>query len=297
MKIGFFTAVLRTVPLEEVAAWASEVGFETLEIGAWPMAKDEKGANLDVVGLTKAKADELSGLMADLGLEISSRVCYVNMLASEADARLANANHLKKVIEAASRLGVGLVGCFAGRDERKTLDENLPEVSKVFGPLCKHAADHGVRLMLENCPMVNWQFEGLIGNIAYNPEMWSKIFDVLDDFEVGFNYDPSHLVWLGIDYTALLPEFAERIWHVHAKDTEIVEARCHRNGLLSSGWWRYRVPGMGEVDWGRFISALGECGYDGGLSIEHEDPVWEGDAKKKKQGLVLGQRHLAQFLP
>jgi len=298
MKIGFLTAALRMQPLEEMAAWASEVGFEMLEFAAWPLKKGEKGSsNLDVAGMTKAKAAELSGLMADLGLEISSLGYYDNMLAAEPEARRAKTAHLKKVIDAAARLGVGLVGCFAGRHAGKTLDENLVEVKKVFMPLCRYAADHGVRLMLENCPMEGWQFEGLVGNIAYNPEMWCKIFDVLDEFDVGLNYDPSHLHWLGIDHTGLIPEFAERIVHVHAKDTEIIEERAHRNGFYSSGWWRYRIPGMGEIDWGRFISVLGECGYDGVLSIEHEDPVWHGEPEKKKQGLVLGRRHLAQFLP
>jgi sugar phosphate isomerase/epimerase len=151
--------------------------------------------------------------------------------------------------------------------------------------------------MIENCPMVGWQFENLAGNIAHTPDMWSKIFDVLSDFSIGLNYDPSHLLWLGIDYVGMVAEFADRIWHTHAKDTEIIEAACERNGIYGKGWWRHRMPGMGEIDWGCFISALGEHGYDGVLSIEHEDPVWHGTTEKSKQGLVLARRHLAQFLP
>lgn len=297
MKIGFLTGALRELSLEELAAWASEAGFEMLECGAWPMKRGQTGPNLDVAGLTAATASELARMMADLGLEISSLGYYDNMLAPDAKVRAAKSKHLKKVIAAAERLGVGLVGCFIGRHPSKTLDENLPEVKKVFAPLCKYAADHGVRLMIENCPMVGWQFEGLAGNIAYSPEMWAKIFDVLSDHAMGLNYDPSHLLWLGIDYTELIAEFVDRIWHVHAKDTEIVEAAYARDGIYSRGWWRYRMPGLGEIDWGRFISVLGEHGYDGVLSIEHEDPVWEGTTEKCKQGLVLGRRHLAQFLP
>ncbi len=297
MKIGFLTGALSTLPLEKVAAWASEAGFEMLECGAWPMKKGQKGSNLDVVGMTKAKASEFSGMMADLGLEISSLGYYDNMLAADSKVRGEKAKHLKKVIDAAEKLDVGLVGCFIGRNPGKKLDENLADVKKVFTPLCNYAAARGVRLMIENCPMVGWQFEGLIGNIAYNPEMWCKIFDVLSNFDVGLNYDPSHLHWLGIDHTGIIPEFAGRIYHTHAKDTEIIEARCERDGIFSNGWWRYRIPGMGEIDWGRFISVLGECGYDGVLSIEHEDPVWHGKPDRNKQGLVLGRRHLAQFLP
>ena len=297
MKIGFLTGALSTLPLEQVAAWASEAGFEALECGAWPMKKGQKGSNLDVAGMTKAKAAEFAGMMADLGLEISSLGYYDNMLDADPKVRGEKAKHLKKVIDAAEKLGVALVGCFIGRHPAKKLDENLPEVKKVFTPLCTYAADRGVRLMIENCPMVGWQFEGLVGNIAYNPEMWCGIFDVLSDFDIGLNYDPSHLHWLGIDHTGIIPEFADRIYHTHAKDTQIVEERCERDGILSRGWWRYRIPGMGEIDWGRFISVLGEHGYEGVLSIEHEDPVWHGDVAKSKQGLLLGRRHLAQFLP
>jgi sugar phosphate isomerase/epimerase len=268
MKIGFLTGALKTLPLEEVAAWASEAGFQALECGAWPMKKGDKGANLDVAGMTKAKADALAGMMSDLGLEISSLGYYDNMLDADAEARGARAKHLKKVIDAAEKLGVALVGCFIGRHPAKNLDDNLPEVKRVFPPLCKYAADHGVRLMIENCPMVGWQFEGLIGNIACTPEMWCKIFDVLSDFDIGLNYDPSHLLWLGIDYTGIIPEFVKRIVHTHAKDTEIIEEQCGRVGILGDGWWRHRMPGMGEIDWGRFISMLGEHGYDGVLSTK-----------------------------
>jgi sugar phosphate isomerase/epimerase len=145
--------------------------------------------------------------------------------------------------------------------------------------------------------MVGWQFEGLIGNIACFPEMWCKVFDVLDAFDIGLNYDPSHLLWQGIDYVGIVPQFAKRIYHVHAKDTEIIEANYSLNGIYGRGWWRYRMPGMGEINWGDFISVLAEHGYDGVLSIEHEDPVWHGKLEKSKQGLLLGRRHLAQFLP
>jgi sugar phosphate isomerase/epimerase len=297
MKIGFLTGALNELPLEEVAAWASEAGFQTLECGAWPMKKGQKGPNLDVAGLTKTKAAELARMMADLGLEISSLGYYDNMLAPEPAARTEKSKHLKKVIDAAELLGVGLVGCFIGRNPAKKLDENLPEVKKVFGPLCKYAADHGVRLMIENCPMVGWQFEGLVGNIACMPDMWLKIFDVLSGSEIGLNYDPSHLLWLGIDHVALIPEFIDRIWHTHAKDTEIVDAAYARDGIYGRNWWRYRMPGLGEIDWCQFISVLGEHGYNGVLSLEHEDPVWEGTTEKSKQGLVLARRHLARFLP
>jgi len=299
MKIGFLSQSLGALSFDEVAAWASENGFESLECGAWPQTKP-RGSNLNVDGMTKSKANEISGMMTDLGLEISALGYYDNMLHADAAQRSANTKHLKKVIDAAEKLGVGLVGCFAGRNQNKKMDENIPEVKKVFTPLCKYAAGRGVRLMFENCPMPGWQFEGLVGNIAINPDMWCKIFDALSDFEVGLNYDPSHLLWMGIDYISLVPEFADRIFHTHAKDTEILEEKYSRNGFFNRGFhgfWRYRLPGMGEVDWCRFLSVLGEHGFDGSLSIEHEDPVWAGSVEKNKKGLILGQRHLAQFLP
>ncbi len=159
--------------------------------------------------------------------------------------------------------------------------------------------------MIENCPMENWQRFGLPGNFAYSPELWDALFNEVPSTHFGLNFDPSHLYWLGIDYLQAAKDFCERIFHAHAKDTEILSEGRYRYGILSrqltqnfweSGWWRYRMPGAGSVDWKAFVSTLKEVGYDFVLSIEHEDPVWEGTEEKVKEGLKLGFQHLSQFV-
>ncbi len=299
MKIGLFAVVLNELPLKEVIGWGREVGFETLELGGWPVEKGGRkftGTNLDVTKLTKAKADEIAGWFDENRMEISSIGYYDNMLHPDKSHRREKIAHLKKVIDAADMLGTDLVGCFIGRDPSKTIIENLKEVKKVFPSLCKYAQGRGVRLMIENCPMENWQFEGLVGNIAHTPEMWEYIFDILDDHKIGLNFDPSHLYWQGIDYLGTTANFKNRIFHIHAKDTEILYNKYSENGIFGEDWWRHRLPGLGEIDWSRFISVLAEAGYDGALSIEHEDPVWYGELEKKKKGLRLGYKHLKQFV-
>jgi sugar phosphate isomerase/epimerase len=209
------------------------------------------------------------------------------------------------VIRAAELLEVNLVGTFVGGRPDRLPTDIMKEIGKVFRGLVAFAGDHGVRLMIENCPMENWQRFGLPGNYAYSPELWEILFHEVPAENFGLNFDPSHLCWLGIDYIRAAREFAPRIFHVHAKDTELLPDGLYRHGLLGrqvnpvpwqSGWWRYRIPGMGIIDWKKLIPALQEGGYDFVLSIEHEDPIWSGDEQKIKDGLILGHRHLSQFV-
>jgi sugar phosphate isomerase/epimerase len=214
-------------------------------------------------------------------------------------------NHLKKVIDTAALLQVDLVGTFVGARPDKSPTENMKEIGEVFRGIVKYAEDKGVRLMIENCPMENWQRFGLPGNFAYSPELWEALFNEVPSANFGLNFDPSHLYWLGIDYLQCIKDFGKKIFHAHAKDTEILPSGKNRFGVFGrqldpipwkSGWWRYRMPGAGEIDWQKLVSTLQEAGYDFVLSIEHEDPVWEGSEEKVKTGLSLGQKHLSQFV-
>jgi sugar phosphate isomerase/epimerase len=214
-------------------------------------------------------------------------------------------DHLKKVIDTAALLNVKLVGTFVGGRPDKSPAENMKEIGGVFRDLCKYAYDKDVKIMIENCPMENWVKFGLPGNYAYSPELWEVLFNEVPADNFGLNFDPSHLYWLGIDYIEAAKEFATKIFHAHAKDTEMLEQGMYRYGIFGkqidptlwkSGWWRYRIPGFGEIDWMRFITTLQEHGYDDVLSIEHEDPVWEESEEKVKAGLILGYKHLSQFV-
>jgi sugar phosphate isomerase/epimerase len=230
---------------------------------------------------------------------------YDNNLDADLRRRKFYHDHLKKVIDAASLLDVKFVGTFVGARADTSAGENIKEIGKVFRPLVRYAEDRGVKIMIENCPMDSWVRFGLPGNYAYSPELWDALFHEIPSKNFGLNFDPSHLHWLGIDYIRAAKEYAGKIFHAHAKDTEILAEGAYRYGLFArqldpipwkSGWWRYRMPGLGAIDWKKLIATLQEAGYDNVLSIEHEDPVWEGSEEKVKHGLALGLKHLSQFV-
>ncbi len=305
MKFGFYTACLPNVDLKKLVNWAANNHFKTLEIACWPVENDRKdysGSSIDVANLTKEGAERVNGIFNKHNMKISSLAYYDNNLHQDLDKRKKYHDHLKKVIRAAKLLGVEMVGTFIGRDNSKSIEENIEEYSEVFPPLVRYAEDHNVKLMLENCPMEGWHPEGQPGNLAYSPELLKKIFEIIPSPNFGLNLDPSHLYWLGINYIQVVEEFGNRIFHVHAKDTEIIKEGRYRYGIFGKkldrqhswdiGWWRYRVPGLGEIDWETFLDKLSQVGYDGVVSTEHEDPVWEGDENKVKKGLIIGREYL-----
>ena len=307
MKLGFLSACLPQLGLQDLLEWTAAQGFQTIELAAWPVKSDRdyQARQIDAAALTKSDAERVKDLLTQYGLEISAMAYYDNNLDPDPRKRKYRHKHLKHVIRAAELLGVPLVGTFVGARPDKLPKENLIEIGKVFREIVKYAEDHGVRIMIENCPMENWQRFGLPGNYAYSPELWDALFNEVPSKNFGLNFDPSHLFWLGIDYIRAAQEYAKKIFHAHAKDTEILPDGAYRYGLFSrqieptpwkSGWWRYRVPGLGSIDWKKLISVLQEVGYDNVLSIEHEDPVWEGTEEKVKQGLALGLKHLSQFV-
>ncbi len=307
MKLGFLTACLPNVPLDNLVAWASQTGFSSLELAAWPVdsSRDYQARQIDAGRFSPDDAKRVRDLFAKHAMSISAMAYYDNNLDPDPAKRKAIHDHLKKVIDASALLGVNLVGTFVGARPDRSPDESMKEIGEVFRNLVAYASGKGVRLMIENCPMDGWQRFGLPGNYAYSPELWEGLFNEVPSADFGLNFDPSHLYWLGIDYLRAAREFAPRIFHAHAKDTEILAEGTYRHGLFGrqlsavpwkSGWWRYRMPGLGAIDWHSLIAVLQEAGYDHVLSIEHEDPVWEGSEEKVKTGLQLGLKHLSQFV-
>jgi sugar phosphate isomerase/epimerase len=307
MKIGFLTACLPQVGLEDLLLWASKQGFQAVELAAWPVksTRDYQARQIDVARFSKSEAERLKDLLMELGIEISAMAYYDNNLDPDLRKRKYYHEHLKCVINAAALLGVNLVGTFVGARPDRAPADNIKEIGKVFRGIVRYAQDRGIRIMIENCPMEGWQRAGLPGNYAYSPELWDALFNEVPGKNFGLNFDPSHLYWLGIDYLRAAREYAGKIFHAHAKDTEVLPEGSYRHGIFDrqidpvpwkSAWWRYRIPGLGSIDWNRMISTLQESGYDEVLSIEHEDPVWEGDERKVKHGLALGLKHLSQFV-
>jgi len=230
MRLGFLTACMPGAALADIAPWAEGAGYEALEVAAWPRIgdRDFTASHLDAAGLDQAKADEVRALFDRHGLELSSIAYYDNNLHPDTEARRAINGHVAACIEAAALLGCPSVGTFVGRDPGKTVAENLAAAEGVFKPLVDLAGERGVALIVENCPMEGWHPDGYPGNLAYSPELWEWMFSL----GLLLNFDPSHLLWLGIDPVAALRPYVDRVAHAHAKDAEVFPARRDRYGVF-----------------------------------------------------------------
>ena len=210
--------------------------------------------------------------------------------------------HLKKVIRAAPMVGVNVVNTFIGRDHTKCVADNLARVAGVWDPIVREAKAAGVRLGIEHCPMIFSDDEWPGGkNVASTPSVWRQLFRSFDEIAagtVGLNLDPSHLIWQMIDYERVVYDFADRIFHVHAKDMRIDREQLYQRGIMSigMGWQIPRLPGLGEVNWAKFLGALYAVGYDYVCSIEHEDRAFEGEELLVKRGLLIARDVLSPYL-
>jgi sugar phosphate isomerase/epimerase len=301
MKLGVMTAAFPDLTLDEVADWTSSVGFEMLEVACWPSGGGEKRryAGVSHIDVDALDVDAVHTTFERTGLEISSLAYYPNNLHRDEGAREEANTHLKKVVDAATALGVPIVGTFVGRDKDRSLGENFDVFREVWPPLVEYAGERGITIAIENCPMIFSSDEWPGGNnLAYAPTIWDEMFSIVPSENFGLNLDPSHLVWLQIDYERVVRDYASRIVHVHAKDLEIDRDGLYRNGTLSSGigWQVPRLPGLGEVRWNRFIAALYRAGYDYVVSIEHEDRRFEGTEELVKRGFLIARDALRPYL-
>lgn len=304
MYLGFLTVALGAMPLKEKAEWAARNGFKALEIACWPKSNDRdySSCDIDAANFTEKDASEIKAYIRELGLTISSLAYYDNNLHCDLSIRKSVNDHVKKCVDAAVLLGVPAVGTFVGRNINKSVRDNFDEYEEVFRDIVGYAGKKGVKIIIENCPMEGWQLPGQPGTISFTPELWKEMFRRVPDSNFGLNYDPSHLRFQLIDYIAPIAEFKDRIFHVHAKDAEVFEDKLAYYGVFNKqlgghdGYWRFRMPGLGQVDFGKLTKALKEVGYNGVISIEHEDPLYEGSEEKVKEGLLLGKDHLEKLI-
>jgi sugar phosphate isomerase/epimerase len=286
-----------------VLAFAAAERFDCVELMCWPTGKAERRyagvTHVDVDAVTPDAAARLKEQIGNSGVAISGLGYYPNPLSSdpaEADVAI---HHLKKVVRAAAALNVGVVNTFIGRDPWKSVDANWPRFREVWPPLVQLASELGVRIAIENCPMLFSGDEWPGGkNLAVSPAIWRRMFNDLSAGHFGLNYDPSHLVWQQMDHVKPLREFAGRIFHVHAKDTRMDRAALDDVGILAAplAYHQPKIPGAGEVDWGRFLSTLAEIGYDGPVCIEVEDPAYEGSLQMRQQALRESRDYLRKWI-
>jgi sugar phosphate isomerase/epimerase len=301
VKLGLMTAAFGGLSLDETAAWAAANGYQALEVACWPSGGGEKRryAGVTHIDVDAFDPDEVHATLERHGVSISALAYYPNNLHPD-DAHREQVNgHLRKVIDAAQRLGVEVVGTFVGNDKDRPLPENLARFRSVWPPIVRYAGERGVNVAIENCPMIfSWDEWPGGNNLAWAPAIWDEMFTAIPDENFGLNIDPSHLVWLMIDYERAVYDFGDRIFHAHAKDLEVRREGLYRHGTFSSGigWQVPRLPGLGEVDWSRFVAALYAVGYDHVLSVEHEDRRFEGTQELVERGFLIARNALAPLL-
>jgi len=301
VKLGLMTAAFGGLTLDEVGAWAAGNGYQMLEVACWPAAGGEKRryAGVTHIDVDALDVDAVHETMERHWLAISSLAYYPNNLHPDDVQREEVNGHLRKVIDAAQALGVEVVGTFVGNDKDRPLPENLERFRRIWPPIVSYAGERGVKVAIENCPMIFSYDEWPGGNnLAWSPAIWDEMFSAIPDANFGLNIDPSHLVWLMIDYERAVYDFGDRIFHAHAKDLEVRRDGLYRHGTFSSGlgWQVPRLPGLGEVDWSRFVAALYAVGYDHVLSVEHEDRKFEATRELVERGFVLARNTLAPLL-
>jgi sugar phosphate isomerase/epimerase len=304
MQLGFVSAILGDLSLEQVLAFAADEGFACVELMCWPAGKADRRyagvTHLDVTDFTPERAGHVQELLRLQGVSISGLGYYPNPLDPDPAHRQLVTGHLLRLIRAASMLEVGVVNTFVGRDHTTTQAANLARVPEVWLPVVKAAKAAGVRIGIEHCPMLFSDDEWPGGkNVASTPAVWRQLFRTFDEVApgtVGLNFDPSHLVWQFIDCQRAVQEFAAQLVHVHAKDERIDRDRLYQVGVMGLGWHVPKLPGLGDVRWGEFFAALTDAGYSGPVCVEVEDRAYEGSLADRRRALRQSKKFLEQFI-
>ena len=303
MKLGFVSAILDELSFEEVIDFASENGLECVEVMCWPKGKAERRyagtTHINVDEIDEEKAKYINEYCKSKNVEISALGYYPNTMDEDLEKRAVYINHIKKIIKAANILGVNTVTTFVGRVPHKTVEENIEIFKTVWPDIIKYAEENNVRIAIENCPMLFSNDEWPGGqNLATTPAIWRKLFEIIPSKNFGLNYDPSHFIWQHIDYIKPIYEFKDRIFHVHYKDIKIYKDKLDDVGIMATPlqYMSPKLPGLGDVNWAKYVSALTDIGYNGYTCIEVEDKAFEGSLEDMKKSVKLSKKYLEQFV-
>ena len=303
MKLGIVSAIYDGFTFEEMIDSAAANGYECVEVACWPQGKAERRyagvSHIDVDNTSPEYISYVKNYCKSKNIEISSLAFYPNTMDGNLEKRNANIEHLKKVIRMSGLMGVNMVTTFIGRDQTKTVEENLEIFKEVWPSIIKFAEDNGVKVAIENCPMLFGADQWPGGqNLFTTPALWRKMFEIFKSDNFGINYDPSHFIWQHIDYIKPLYEFKDKIFHVHYKDIKIYPDKLNDVGIMAYPleYMSPKLPGLGDVDWGRYVSALTDIGYDGYTCVEVEDKAFEGSREKILDSVKLSYRYMRQFV-
>jgi sugar phosphate isomerase/epimerase len=303
MQLGFVSAIVPDLTLDEVFALGKATGYTCVELMCWPRGKAERRyagvTHIDVNTIDQAEVSRILGLAQANGMDISGLGYYPNFLSPDQEEGRAVALHFKRVLSAAKMLNLTVVSTFIGRDWTRSIQENWPRFRSIWSDLIAYAEDQGVRVAIENCPMLYSSDEWPGGkNLAVSPAIWRRMFEEIPSPNFGLNYDPSHLVWQQMNYLTPLSEFASRMFRVHLKDASIDRQRLDQVGILAYPleFHTPKLPGRGDIDWASFFAALEKSGYDGPVCVEVEEREFEGDLALRKQALAISAQYLRPFI-
>jgi sugar phosphate isomerase/epimerase len=303
MKLGFVSAILPELSFEELIDYAAELGYKCVEVCCWPLGKAERRyagvTHIDVDQLDEKRAFEINEYLRMKDIVISGLGYYPNPLDPDEEKRMVYIDHIIKVIDAAALLGVNIINTFIGRDKNKSADENFENFRRVWPEIIWHAGERNVKVGIENCPMIFTDDEWPGGNnLATTPAMWGRMFNEIRSDHFGLNYDPSHLLWQQMDYVKPLYEFREKLFHIHLKDAKVYRDKLDEVGImgLPLQFHSPKLPGLGDINWSRFFSALNDIRYKGPVCVEVEDKAFEETIEDRKNSLVLCKRYLDQFV-
>lgn len=303
MKLGVVSAIFDQSNFEEMIDIVAANGLECVEVACWPQGKAQRRyarvSHIDTKQLTDERIREIQHYCQIKGVEISALAYYPNPLDENLNKRQEAIDHLYTLIDASKRMGINLVTTFLGRMPTKNIRENLEEVVNVWQPILAYAEKQKVRIAIENCPMLFTEDEWPGGqNLMTTPTIWRQVFQLLDSEYLGLNYDPSHFVWQQIDYIQPLYEFKEKIFHVHYKDIKVYQEKLNDVGTMAVplSYMSPKLPGLGDVDWGKYVSALTDIGFDGYSCIEIEDKAFENSYETVKKSVALSTHYLRNFV-
>ena len=303
MKLGIVSAIFDQSNFEEMIDIVAEKGLDCVEVACWPVEKAIRRyagvSHIDVTNLNEQTAQKITDYAASKNVEISALAYYPNPLDEDLQKRQAAIDHLYRLIDAADLMGIHLVTTFIGRMQSKSLSENFTEMVRVWKPILKYAEEKNVRIAIENCPMLFTEDEWPGGqNLMTTPAIWREVFKRLDSPMLGLNYDPSHFVWQQIDYIAPLYEFKDKLFHVHYKDIKLYAEKLKDVGVLATplNYMSPKLPGLGDVNWASYVSALTDIGFDGYSCIEIEDKAFEKNYEDVKKSVTLSTKYLRNFV-
>lgn len=303
IRLGFQSAILGDLSFDEVITFASDNGFSCVEIMCWPVGKANRKyagvTHIDVVSLDDTEIKRIRNILKEKDVSISGLGYYPNPLDPNKEKSDFYFNHIRKVIDAAARLDIGIINTFIGADAARHDDENFARFKDLWPPIIRYAEEKKVKVCIENCPMFFTRDEWPAGNnLAHSPALWRRMFEAIPSKYFGLNYDPSHLLWMMMDYVKPIYEFKDRIFHVHIKDATIRWDRLNDVGILATPLQFHtpKIPGLGDINWGKFFSVLYDIGYNGYACIEVEDQSFEESLKTRKISLIQSRDFIRQYI-